>query len=238
MAMLVRRRRVFRKRPQLKRKPLKKVIARAMIKASTGTTKRGPLHYHMLRYVGDVRSVGNANGVGNIPLDPSQHPRWQTFTTLYDQYKIIGATVTIVPRNTTNMTTTSNAGAYGYTMQQSTIYYKFDKDDNDNAVNEDQCIQENWAYRRSFKAFSIKIGLPKFAQYTNEDGGLMVRFGYHSCQDNPVVQDGFLKYFQATPPDDLGDDWITGFKYIVKLVVAFRDYASPAQQEVPKVLNI
>lgn len=221
-----------------KRKTLKKVINRAMIKASTGTTKRGPLHYHALRYTGSVPAE-QANAIaGVIPIDPSQHPRWQTFAGLYDTYKVVGATITIIPKANVNMTVSAAAaGGVQETIEQTVMYYKFDKDDNDLPANENQVLQENWAFRKNTKSFNIRIGMPRYAQYTNEDGGPMVRFGYHSAQDNPVVQDGFLKYYVQTPNDDFGNVWAAGFKYIVKLTLAFRDYHTAVNQPPPAAIG-
>lgn len=220
----------------LKKKPtsksMNKLAIRKNLKMSVGSSRRGPLHFHVVH---DVLYIPPATTdySNALPLNPTTSQRWDVYSQLYDSYRIMSVTFDFIPDITVSNTAFDPTSAPPTISQfnQGITFLKYDKDDGTVPAGLQQCIIENYADRPSMKRFRFKLKVPKHTM-SLDDG--TVAFGYHSCQDLTKI-DGWLKTYISSNPNVSAtfDQWRNGYNIVVKYLIAFKDYhyKAPASKE-------
>lgn len=230
-------RRMFRrKRLVSRKKTYRKSGVRKAIKIAAGSSKRPPMHIHVVHDVYTINPTSVDNPVV-LPINPTTSQRWTEYAALYDTYRVVSAVVEFIPDCNTNNTWMEGTPAVVNTFSQGLLYLKYDKDDAVAPVSQNQCIIENYATRPSLRRFKYKIVPPKYT--LSLDDGTQT-FGRHSCQDNTKI-DGWLKMYNKCPADLPAlnlDRAINGYTLIVKYTVVFFDYVSKAVSDQNKTLGI
>lgn len=217
-----------------------KMALRKNIKMSIGSSKRPPIHFHVIHSILDISNSNAQDYTTAYAINPTQSPRWAIYKQLYDSYRVMSVTFDFIPKNNVSQTTFNTVAAKTAQWSQSITYLKYDKDDGTAPATAAQCILENYATRASMKRFRYSVKVPKLMQ---TDDNNQVNFGYHSCDAAAATpNDGYLKFYVSTPEDDANVDyWRTGYYIVVKYLVCFKDYtyvAPPGEESTAKVIQL
>lgn len=210
---------------RLSSKVKSKLALRKNIKMSIGSSKRAPIHFHVIHSILDISGSPNEDYTYAYPINPTQSPRWNVYKQLYDSYRVMSVIFDFIPKVNMAQTVFNNVANKTAQWQNGITFLKYDKDDGVAPATVAQCILENYADRPSMKRFRYSVKVPKLMQ-TNDNN--QVNFGYHSCDPaGPTPDDGYLKFYVSTENDDINvDAWRTGYNVVVKYLVAFKDYTS------------
>lgn len=214
------------KRFQRRKRFNRKRRSMGLVKRQIGSSRVPPKHYHIVHDIIESNQRQVASGI-SYAINPTTAPQWPQLRALYDRYKVIGVTFDFIPKTNVNMATYETVQNTIVQWLDCPLYLKFDKDDAVAPATEFQALQENYTVRQSTKRFRFRVTAPKFAEATNEGGALAVRFGIHSCQDNPGIIDGWLKVFRDITAEGANTG---GYQIVVKYLIQFIDYNGVGQQ--------
>lgn len=203
-------RRRFRRRPVRKPKARIMRLRRGMI----GRRVRQPVQYfkRSVYLSGNIVSSVTSDVFTNQFFALSNVPNNSEFTALYDQYRINGVKVTVIPRGNTAEITASSGASTVYQGQSTGVFSVIDYDDTTPLANiNEACQYQNMKMTRATQQHTRYL-VPRFNlqgitnQGTGATGSMMNTRGWIDCTQINVPHFGLKWAFQQNVNYNLSYD--------------------------------